>query len=99
MVINYDDLAENIQSVYERVSDFAGIPLHYVQDQDPSEVGIHFDKKVRADKQKDDRPMGDEIRNYLTEFYAPYVEELEALLGPKWSAEKLGWNNVASAKG
>ena len=64
MVINYDDLAENIQSVYERVSNFAGIPLPYVEGQDPSEVGIHFDQKVRADERKDDRPMGDEIRNY-----------------------------------
>ena len=102
LVINYQDLADNIQAVYEQISEFSGIPLPYKPGQDPAEVGIHFDEKVRADNLKQHLPMKDETRRFLTDFYAPYNVELEELLGPEWSAEKLGWNTpvlAASATG
>jgi len=96
LVINYDDLARDIQSVYEKVCHFAGIPLPYADGQDPSEVGIHFDEKVRADTEKNHLPMKDETRKFLGEIYAPYTAELESMLGPEWSPEKLGWNGVST---
>jgi len=99
LVINYDDLLNDIRSVYEQVCHFSGIPLPYdvEQNQSPSDVGIDFDKKVRADSDKNDRPLKNETRRYLEEFYAPYNAELEALLGPEWSAEKLGWDAASRA--
>jgi hypothetical protein len=99
LVINYDDLSNDIRSVYEQVCHFSGIPLPYdlEQNQSPSDVGIDFDKKVRADSDKTERPLKNETRSYLEEFYAPYTAELEALLGPEWSAEKLGWDAASRA--
>jgi hypothetical protein len=97
LVINYDDLLNDIRSVYEQVCHFSGIPLPYEQNQSPSDVGIDFEKKVRADSDKSDRPLKNETRRYLEEFYAPYTAELEALLGPEWSAEKLGWDAASRA--
>ena len=94
LIIDYADLAENIQSVFERVAHFSGIPIPYAKGQDPAEVGIHFDEKVRADNRKEDLPMEATTRKFLTEFYAPYNAQLEELLGPEWSVEKLGWNDV-----
>ncbi len=97
LVIDYADLAENIQAVFEKVAHFSGIPIPYAPGQDPAEVGIHFDEKVRADSRKDDLPMKETTRRFLTEFYAPYNAQLEELLGPEWSVPKLGWNDVIAA--
>lgn len=94
LVIDYAELADNIQAVFEKVARFSGIPIPYAPGQDPSEVGIRFEKKVRADDRRHDLPMKDETRKFLTEFYAPYTAELEELLGPEWSAPKLGWNEA-----
>jgi len=91
MVLNYDELLKDIRAVYEKVCHFAGIPLPYDKDQNPSDVGIDFDQWVRKDHRKDSRPLREETRKYLSEFYAPYTAELEALLGPEWSPDKLGW--------
>lgn len=92
LVINYDDLAGDIQAVYETVCRFTGIPIPYGGNQTPADVGINFAQKVRADDRKNDRPLRNDTRKYLGEFYAPYTAELEDLLGPEWSAEKLEWN-------
>ena len=93
LVINYDDLLKDTRSVFERVCDFAGIPLPYdtARNQTPADVGIDFGRKNRADKDKDERPLKNETRRFLSEFYAPYTAELQELLGPEWHADKLGW--------
>jgi hypothetical protein len=82
LVINYADMASNTQEVYERILKFCGIPI-------PPEVNTT--SKVRADTRKHDRPLQNSTRWYFQEFYAPYNAELEGLLGPEWSVDKLGW--------
>lgn len=87
VVINYDDLLSDTESVYKRVLEFVGIPL-------PTNLaldGMDFEQRVRADHRRDDRPLSEETRNYMAEFYAPYNARLESLLGPEWSADKLQW--------
>mmetsp|Transcript_19534 Transcript_19534/g.45509 ORF Transcript_19534/g.45509 Transcript_19534/m.45509 type:complete len:354 (-) Transcript_19534:293-1354(-) len=101
LVINHRDLLEDTRSVYERVLDFADIPIPYDRNStknndnnDTDTVGgrIDFTKMIRADKNADDRPFSDETRRYLSSFYEPYNAELEELLGPSWSPSALGWN-------
>jgi len=99
-VINHRDLLEDTRSVYEKVLDFADIPIPYDRrnstknnnDTDAVVGGIDFTKRIRADTNADDRPLSDETRRYLSSFYEPYNAELEELLGPSWSPSALGWD-------
>jgi hypothetical protein len=83
LVINYADMASNTQEVYERILKFCKIPI-------PEEKGDKM-SKVRADNRKHDRPLQNSTRRYFQQFYAPYNAELQSLLGPEWSVDKLGW--------
>lgn len=86
LVINYADMKADTQEVYERILQFSGIPI--VADQNQEQVVL---EKVRADERKDYRPLSNSTRQYLQQFYAPYNVQLEALLGPEWAADRLGW--------
>ena len=53
---------------------------------------LRYQHKVRQDTRKDDRPLSATTRQYLNDFYTPYNQQLESLLGPDWSLDKLQWN-------
>ena len=53
---------------------------------------LRYQHKVRQDTRKDDRPLSATTRQYLNDFYTPYNRQLESLLGPDWSLDKLQWN-------
>ena len=101
LIINYDDLLKDTYDVYLRILDFVNIPhppnkLQNSSNTNSSNIGdtINYDMnnhKVREDQRKSDRPLKNETRRYLSEFYKPYNMELEKLLGPKWSLDKLNW--------
>ena len=95
LIINYDDLLKDTYDVYLRILDFVNIPHPPNTPQNSSDTNtINYDMnnhKVREDQRKSDRPLKNETRRYLSEFYKPYNIELEKLLGPKWSLDKLNW--------
>jgi hypothetical protein len=84
LVIHYADMKADTQAVYEQILTFCGIPI--VENPNASS-----NKAVRADERKDHRPLLNSTRRYLQEFFAPYNAELESLLGPEWSVDRLGW--------
>jgi hypothetical protein len=94
LVLNYQQLHDNTPQVYEQILRFAGIPVvpnpNIHNDTTGSAGGSSF-SKVRADERKHYRPLSNRTRTYLQQFYAPYNADLEALLGPEWSVDKLGW--------
>lgn len=82
IVLDYQDLLDDTQSVYRRILEFSNIPLVQVDD---SQFG-------RARQSYSTTPMANTTREYLHAFFRPYNAELERLLGPEWRLDKLkGW--------
>jgi hypothetical protein len=84
LVLNYADLDANTEAVYHRILEFANIP--------PDPIQNHNFSRTRRDKRVGHLPMSNATREYLQQFFAPYNARLEAMLGPEWSDDKLGWS-------
>lgn len=81
IVIRYEDFVANRTAVLERLYGFVGASNTTVTIQDE-----HLEKTYQARKSVHRRKgeMADVMRNYLTELYRPFNEELADLLGEEW---------------
>jgi hypothetical protein len=72
LILKSEDLDRERSATMRRVYDFLGVPDQLLKK----------DKKVHARNYT--KPVLDEVQRFLYDFYRPYNQRLESLLGPGW---------------
>jgi len=84
LIIKSEDLDTDRAATMERVFEFLGVPNHVAKKQE---------KKIH--QRSYSFTASDDVKDFLYDFYRPYNQKLEKLLGPEW---KGAWENPKLAQ-
>lgn len=79
-VVHYESFLKDKKVVFQEVLDFVGAPAFAELD----DLDFHISYSPKRPKPPYKGDMPNHIREYLTQFYKPYNDELADLLGEEW---------------